>query len=333
MIDLGPSGGGSRAYACNSKLCRYMMPFKTSNDNDRELLYILSHSYSGSTLLTLLLAAHPKIATVGELKASAMGDIETYRCSCGALLNECEFWRQVQHGMQERGASFSLANIGTHFNNGGRAFRRLIQLCVRHPMCALLSSITLDVLPSYKRRVMTIMDQNRLLIDVITTIQGGRVFLDGSKDPARLNQFLARSLWKIKVIHLVRDGRGVVNSYMKHYRVDTRAAAREWVSAERECDRVLSRLSPSNVLTITYEDLCGDPQAVVGRILTFVGLDQTLQGTRSSASGFHILGNKMRLDSTGSIAVDETWKKDLRSEDLDVFEAMAGARNRRHGYI
>ena len=40
-----------------------------------DLVYILSPSYSGSTLLTFLLNTHPEIATIGELKAQALGNL------------------------------------------------------------------------------------------------------------------------------------------------------------------------------------------------------------------------------------------------------------------
>ena len=32
-----------------------------------DVVYIMGHGYSGSTLLTFLLGAHPEIATIGEL--------------------------------------------------------------------------------------------------------------------------------------------------------------------------------------------------------------------------------------------------------------------------
>lgn len=47
-------------------------------------VYITSASCSGSTPLTFLFGAHPDIATAGELKAIAMGDIEEQDGSCGA---------------------------------------------------------------------------------------------------------------------------------------------------------------------------------------------------------------------------------------------------------
>ena len=60
-----------------------------------DLVYILAPSYTGSTLLTFLLAQHKSIATIGELKATAREDLETYRCSCGSLMRKCHFWKTL----------------------------------------------------------------------------------------------------------------------------------------------------------------------------------------------------------------------------------------------
>src|ERR1051326_8938481 len=248
-------------------------PADPARSEIHHVLYILSPSYSGSTLLTFLWASHPDIATVGELKASAMGDLETYRCSCGSLLKECCFWKQVQHEMQRRGADLSLDDFGTHFNNGTAIFRRLTRLGVKHPLFATLSSLALETLPPLRVQLTKIVEQNRLLIEVISGIQRGRVFLDGSKDPERLNQFLNSSHWNVKVVRLIRDGRGVTNSYRKHYQVSMEEAAREWVATERACARVAALLTPTDVLTVKYEDFCEKPQEILLRIVRFVGLD------------------------------------------------------------
>ena len=83
----------------------------------RDLVYILAPSYTGSTLLTFLLAQHKGIATIGELKATARGDLETYRCSCGSLMRECHFWEKVTDRMQKADVSFTLDDFGTHFQS------------------------------------------------------------------------------------------------------------------------------------------------------------------------------------------------------------------------
>ncbi len=56
--------------------------------------YVLACSHSGSTLLAMLLGAHPDACTIGELKLSSLGDIDCYRCSCGELIVQCAFWSE-----------------------------------------------------------------------------------------------------------------------------------------------------------------------------------------------------------------------------------------------
>lgn len=296
------------------------------------LLYILSPSYSGSTLLTFLLAAHPDLATIGELKASAMGDVEIYRCSCGSLLQECKFWKQVQQGMAEQDAPFSLADFGTHFGAAPRNMRRLVSASVNHPLLAPLASLILFCLPDYRRRLAAILQQNRRLIDLITRLQGGRVFLDGSKDPERLLQFWDSGIWDLKVIHLTRDGRGVANSYMKHYRVPMETAARQVLRVERASYRVLGKIPQRAVMPLRYEDLCSDPLGSVNRITSWAGLNPDQAPLRSRAGAFHVLGNSMRLGFSDSIKIDERWKHELGRKDLGMFERLAGNWNRRRGY-
>jgi hypothetical protein len=176
-----------------------------------------------------------------------------------------------------------------------------------------------------------ILQQNRVLIDLITQLQGGRVFLDGSKDPERLVQFQKSSFWKIKAVHLVRDGRGIANSYMKHYRVGMAAAAREWSLSDLACKRARAVLPESNVLTVRYEDLCRHPSEVRKTILRFAGLADENNGN-GSRSDFHILGNEMRLTNFKEIRCDEKWRHELHPADLHVFEKVAGIANRENGY-
>ena len=66
-----------------------------------KVIFIASLSHSGSTLLDLMLNAHPEVASVGELKqlgrfARLEKPNRQLRCTCGAeSLLSCEFWTRV----------------------------------------------------------------------------------------------------------------------------------------------------------------------------------------------------------------------------------------------
>ena len=66
------------------------------------IIYIAGASHSGSTLLDMMLNAHPEIISVGEvlklnrIKVAKTGRVKRTRCSCGsATLLQCEFWSRV----------------------------------------------------------------------------------------------------------------------------------------------------------------------------------------------------------------------------------------------
>ncbi|MBA2433794.1 MAG: sulfotransferase [Chthoniobacterales bacterium] len=299
----------------------------------RELLYILSPSFSGSTLLTFLLAAHPEIATVGELKASAIGDVESYRCSCGALLKQCDFWRKVKTGMKKSGVEFDFDDFGTHFTSGPAWFRRLVRLGARNPLLSQSSSQLLRIVPFCRSRLERTIGQNRILIDLIASIQGGRIFLDASKDPERLTQLLLSKQWKIRVVHLLRDGRGVSSSYKKHHNVDMKSAAAEWLRTERACVHVAARMARKDVLTVKYEDVCREPQRTIEEIFAFAGLVHGISVNGAIPESGHVLGNAMRLSGGKRILLDERWRTELLPCDLRVFDAIGGDLNRRRGYM
>jgi len=95
------------------------------------LLYILAPSFSGSTLLTYLLAQHAEIATVGELKATQMGPPEDYHCSCGEPILDCEFWKSMQEEADAAGIPFAIDNFGTVFDGRGAVSDKIVRATVR----------------------------------------------------------------------------------------------------------------------------------------------------------------------------------------------------------
>lgn len=297
------------------------------------LVYIASPSYSGSTLMTFLLASHPEAATVGELKAAGIGDVDRYDCSCGARIRECPFWRRVLGEFERRAASLDLADFGTHFcRRGSPLVDRLLRARVRSLAFEAIRRLGLRVLPEGRRAHREILDRNRLFVEVVSGLKSARTFVDSSKDPNRLQYLLWAGYWPVKTLYMIRDGRGTTVSYMRHTGVPMEVAASEWRDTVMECDRVIARLARDTWLTVPYEKLCRDPERTLDRAFRFIGLDPA-QATRDFRSiEQHILGNAMRLGSNSEIALDERWRATLGAGDAATFERIAGHLNRAHGY-
>jgi len=298
----------------------------------RDLIYIMSPSYSGSTLLTYLLATHPEISTIGELKATSMGSIDSYCCSCGLLLKKCQFWTELQENMQARQSPLDVYHFGTNFRSSSELCDKLLRSSVRGRLFEFSRKSAIALHRACSKERVRIVGKNREMIEAICEIQGGRFFLDGSKDPVRL-QFLNQSdLWNVKVIKLMRDGRGVTNSYMRHYEVGMDVAAREWLNSINEIQHMESYLQPEQVMHVVYEQFCQEPDTVLTDILKFIGVDISGVNIDYRSASHHILGNSMRLGSTSEIRLDEKWKQSLGKDELEAFGSLAGDLNKQLGY-
>jgi Sulfotransferase family len=299
-----------------------------------ELCYVLSPSYSGSTLLTFLLGTHPDVATIGELKASGFGDIEQYDCSCGVRLRQCPFWTRVVDELTAQGMPLDLADFGTHFHCPARPWLdRLLRSRVRGGVFETARSLALRLIPDARRAHRAILDRNRVFVEVLSQLEKAPVFVDSSKEAVRLKYLVEAGHWAIRAIYLVRDGRGTAASYMRHTRTSMAVAADEWRRTIEECDRVIGSLPERARVKVHYEALCRDPDETLARLFRFLGLDPC-RATRDFRSvEQHILGNAMRLGSSSEITLDERWRTSIEPGDLTTFERIAGRLNRAHGYV
>ena len=60
-----------------------------------KVIYVAGSGRSGSTMLSLLLSQHPRIANLGQIRDVFLARSNGARCSCGALLGDCAVWGPV----------------------------------------------------------------------------------------------------------------------------------------------------------------------------------------------------------------------------------------------
>lgn len=318
------------------------------------LVYLLAASHSGSTLLAMLLGSHPEICTVGELKATALGNIDEYRCSCGQPIRACAFWTGITASMAARGFNFDLAQTGTDLRHGAsdRA-RRLLKPLHRGPWLEAIRDLALRLTPEWTAHLARVDAVNAALVAAIQERAQAAVIVDSSKIGIRLKYLLRNPAFEVKVIRLVRDGRAVALTYVDPERFAdardprlrgggsgaTRAgerkpiaqAAREWRRSNEEAHAILAGLDPARWLEVRYEAVCRDPAATLDRICRFIGVPNLVARDFRSVEQ-HVIGNGMRLDTTSEIRLDDAWRNTLTAADLAAFDAVAGDLNRRLGY-
>jgi hypothetical protein len=320
------------------------------------LAYILAASHSGSTLLAMLLGSHPEVCTVGELKATGIGDPDHYRCSCGAPIRECPFWNDVSRRMAVRGCRFDVAAAGTSIDARASSYAQwLLRPLHRGRLAELARDAALGLSPAWRRHLRRNHILNAALVSTLSEKTGARVIVDSSKIGIRLKYLLRNPNLDVRVVRLVRDGRAVALTYTdpaeyadariptlrgggtgasrEAERIPMAQAAREWRRSNEEADALTSGLDAASHITVTYEDLCRTPGDVLRRVFTFLGVTPRGIDEDWRAREYHVVGNGMRFDGASDIRLDDRWRSALAVDALAVFDAEAGAVNRRFGYV
>jgi hypothetical protein len=317
--------------------------------------YILAASHSGSTLLAMLLGSHRDACTVGELKATSLGNPDTYRCSCGELIRACRFWRDVTARMAERGRPFDVLHAKTNINAGATPFvTRLLRPLHRGRLAEAMRDAALSLSPSWRANLGNFHALNASLITTLCERSDVRVVVDSSKIGIRLKYLLKNPDLDVRVIRLTRDGRAVALTYMdpsryadatdpskrgggdgsdrEGERLSIEDAAREWRRSNEEAAALVAGLPRARYVTASYEELCQSTDSTLNRIHAFLGLEPAGLARDWRSQEHHVIGNGMRLDSESAIRLDDRWKTALSPQDLAAFESEAGSLNRALGY-
>lgn len=328
---------------------------RAAPDKKVRLVYILAASHSGSTLLAMLLNSHRDVCTVGELKATSLGDPERYRCSCRALIRQCAFWNGISEDLDRQGYRFEVTDAVTDVRSIGSVWvRRVLRPLHRGRVLELVRDIVLAFSPVWRRQYPAIQSLSVAVMRAVLRRTGKQVIVDSSKVALRLKYLLRNRELDVRVIRLVRDGRGVALTYMdpsdfadsrdpslrgggmggdrRGEMLDMAAAAHEWRRSNEEAESVLRYLGRERQFVVRYEDLCTAPESWLPRIFEFIGVDPAAYAQDFRKAEHHVVGNGMRLDSDAEIRLDERWRSALSIGDREVFDRVAGPLNRKLGY-
>ncbi len=257
-------------------------------------IYITGRGHSGSTILDLLLGNSSQIASVGELLAG-LSRSDHAVCCCGATMPDCAFWREVRSRAEAEGITWD--EVCGIADLGAAALWRVWWAEKADPAISRRARIT------------------RALARAITACAGKPHLVESSKTPAH-GLLLLRYLPEARLIHLVRDPRHVLRSYvgkirneealtMRRYRFDGRGAplllvyvAASWTVVNLACD-LMAHAFPGRVVRMRFEDLCTRPAKELDRIAQAFGLDladvdSKITGGEPLVVGHNIGGNQLR---------------------------------------
>jgi hypothetical protein len=308
---------------------------------EQKVLYIGGFGRSGSTLVERILGQLPGFCSAGEVVFLwQRGLIDRQLCGCGVPVPECEFWSRV----------------------GKTAFGGWDQVDA-HEMLALQhrvdrnryipSMVTPSLRPAARGDVARYGDVLSRLYRAIGEVSGARVVIDASKHASTAFLLTTRVPGlDVRVVHLVRDPRGVAYSWTKEVKkpevtgedafmpvYSPVSSGRQYVAYNLMFE-ALRAVPAAKSAVFRYEDMLADPRAYLERILAHAGepvLPDSFAflGDREVLLGVDhtVAGNPMRFHQ-GPLAlrVDEAWKTKLPARDQKIVTAVTTPLRLRYGY-
>lgn len=294
----------------------------------QKVLFIGGLGRSGSTLIELLLNELPMTVAVGEtIHLWERGVRNQERCGCGDAFDRCPHWQAV--GQEAFGGwdNVDLDDvIGLRWSVDRS--RRLASIAVSQRR----GQPSAD-----ERRYLYYL--RRVLLASAKVTGSPEVLLESSKHLSTAALLALDDALDVRVLHLVRDPRGVAYSWTKNvprpetdgevmpvYR-PSRTAAR-WVSDNIGFE-LLSRQVPT--LTMRYEDFLVSPASWLYQIIRLLGLEPSndhlrfLQGERATlTTPMHsVAGNPLRFGANEiTLRLDDAWRHELPTADRRIVSAL-----------
>ncbi|MGK7390761.1 MAG: hypothetical protein ACNS60_10425 [Candidatus Cyclobacteriaceae bacterium M2_1C_046] len=185
------------------------------------VVYIAGNGHSGSTLLDIILGNRTDAFSGGELTAVTRESILKEYCSCNRIISECPVWTQIVN-LWETNRQISYSKYQYLRNKFERNKKSLV-------------TIKNKLIPS--KEFVEYCDATYELLLAIHTVTGADMIIDSSKSAQRI-AVLDRVV-NLKVIHLCRDFKGVLNSAKKSYKKDISMGIEKNLPARRTSKTLL----------------------------------------------------------------------------------------------
>ena len=303
-----------------------------------DVLYVGGMPRSGSTLLTWLLGELPGSCAVGELfYVWTAGVRRDQLCGCGEPFSACPFWTKVGQrafGGWDQVDTVEMENLARRVDST-RAIPK--QFLAR-------------LFPAYRRDRAAYMTALARVYAAVRDVSGAHTVVDGSKRPSMAYLLARDRRIRLKVVHLVRDPRGVVNSWSKevaipegagargHLKVrSSRVMTRRWMSVNALIAG-LRRLGVPVAIT-RYETWMDTPAEAIRGVLEelgydLTGVDETVQGTTLRLQRQHMVeGGRVRFAPLPiELRLDQAWQREMPRRRQHMVMAATWLSRRRYGY-
>ena len=298
------------------------------------VLYLGGFGRSGSTLLERLLAQDPDVAALGEVVHLWRRGVQRDElCGCGRPFSACPFWSEVGRRAFAGWSTLDLEALLADKASMDRQ-RRVPSL-----MLPWRSDRRCTDLARYAGRYAQV-------YRAAAEVAGTDVVVDASKHPSLAAILASQPQIDLRVVHLVRDSRGVAYSWSQEV---TRPEVTEGQALMPQYSAAMSSaywlgqngllhllaLRGVPMLRLRYEDLVRDPAAALVDVRRFAGLPDRAQAVREPGAQQHsVAGNPLRF-ATGPLVVraDERWRREMPAATQRRVAALTLPLALRYGYV
>lgn len=300
------------------------------------VLFLGGLGRSGTTLLERLLGELPGVCPLGEVvhlwERDVAGD---ERCACGAHFSACDFWQAVG---EKAFGGWQHVDVWRVL-----ALRHAVERTRHIPR---LASVRMSA--SHRLLVEEYADWYARLYEAASVVSGAEVLVDSSKHAALAYCLRYAPSIDLRVVHVVRDSRGVAYSWTKTVRRPETDGADEMTryspsrsallwNAHNVALSVLDRCGVP-VMRVRYESLLDFPEQVLSEIAEFSGLpapgmDFLRGGTAQLGPCHSAAGNPMRF-TVGPVPLrrDDAWRTALPGRQRRVVSALTAPLLGVYGY-
>ena len=286
------------------------------------VIFITSSGRSGSTLLDLMLAQHSTITSVGEIFDYDKWMENNWSCLCKNPIRECEYWSQVRHVLP------------------GKDQFRIGHLSKRQIRKSLLVRPSPQEAIEYCHHIYK-------LYEAVLKHSESEFIVDSSKSVQQLLYLLESNLFDTNIIHLIRNGKSVVNSTRKSFVFPESGkksrpqspfySSTRWLVHNIMRHRLSKQYGRQRYILVRYEDIATEPRREMQRICRKFNLEYEASMSSPSSKNIHTIGGSrwrftQSLSGTFQIKLDERWKTELSNSDRLVFNLIGGFLNRIYGY-
>ena len=269
-----------------------------------KLVYITGYGKSGGTLIGRLLGDTKNAFFVGELRYFwRYGILKNYDCTCGQKFDSCSFWKKVTDEYLQSFPSINIKEIGKELGE----FEKLKNYF------RLKKFIKNKKDKDFQKKLSKYLDHNEKLYEAISKLSGKKILVDYSNIPGRLLALSLSDKFEIYPIHLVRDPRGVLNSYiqadMRYYGKNKHSNLRQvlvWNINTIFSRIIIKNLSSGKMPFILYKNFVKSPRSVLNNLEKLFDDKFNYEEKNGKASVYlepgHVFsGNRSRFESSSDL--------------------------------